>query len=222
MNNLQKEIIKIVESSGSNGIKAKDIAKKINSNITKREVNQYLYGPLYKQLFRDQKYMWYSSRKLAEIKYAPYEYTDDDAKEAYLKICELSNELAIKEENIASMCLVPRQVFIAWSKEIDLEPDKYRHLLKLSAVLNKLLNEGIDEINKEKINSFQEVSSTINVVRDYDLESSEDQDEDEEELVNEDFDSLVTSEKNKSSGIEFKEVVYTVIFFGVLIYLMSG
>lgn len=56
------QILKIVKSSGVDGIKAKDIVKKLTASITKKDVNRILYGHLKKRVQHNDLYEWSEKR----------------------------------------------------------------------------------------------------------------------------------------------------------------
>jgi len=55
---IKMQILDIVKSSGLDGIKAKDIVKKFNTSITKKEVNKALYGCLKNHVKHNDLYKW--------------------------------------------------------------------------------------------------------------------------------------------------------------------
>jgi len=56
------QILKIIKSSGVDGIKAKDIVKKLTVSITKKDVNRILYGHLKKPVQHNDLYEWSEKR----------------------------------------------------------------------------------------------------------------------------------------------------------------
>ncbi|MBT4732978.1 hypothetical protein HOB87_13555 [Candidatus Woesearchaeota archaeon] len=56
------QILKIIKSSGVDGIKAKDIVKKLTVSITKKDVNRILYGHLKKRVQHNDLYEWSEKR----------------------------------------------------------------------------------------------------------------------------------------------------------------
>ena len=56
---VENKIFQIVKDS--KGIKASAIAKKLN--LSRKEVNQVLYGRLSNDCFRDEKFFWYSKKE---------------------------------------------------------------------------------------------------------------------------------------------------------------
>lgn len=93
---VKNKIFQIVKDSA--GIKASAIAKKLN--ISRREVNQVLYGSLSNVCFRDDKFLWYckkgnaSSMNSSEVPieklekvFAEIDFKAEDL-EAYLKSVE--------------------------------------------------------------------------------------------------------------------------------------
>ncbi len=56
---VENKIFQIVKDS--EGIKASAIAKRLN--LSRKEVNQVLYGRLSNACFRDEKFLWYSKKE---------------------------------------------------------------------------------------------------------------------------------------------------------------
>ncbi len=56
------QILEIIKSSGVDGIKARDIVKKLTISITKKDVNRILYGHLKKHVQHNDLYEWSEKR----------------------------------------------------------------------------------------------------------------------------------------------------------------
>ena len=174
MNNLQKEIIKIVESSGSNGIKAKDIAKKFDYHLTKKEINRCLYGPLSKNLYRDSDYRWYSDPKFINPIGEEKEITIGDNTEVTLnkdfeELFILAESLGISEGNLASLLMLPSHVVYKLKFNFDNSYENIEHLRKLISTLSDIKNEADYEIIKD-INSNVSIKNIFNQALNCNLE----------------------------------------------------